>query len=62
MVTVCLTLIVSHSLTLVPQCWRSAGAWSLADAPQLSWSEGDNWHVTVDLPSGAHWYTSCTHT
>ena len=55
-----LTLIVSDRLTLMPRCRRLAGAWSLADAPQLSWSEGDNWHVTVDLPSGAHQHTSST--
>ena len=25
----------------------------LAQAPELKWSEGDNWHATVQLPAGA---------
>lgn len=30
-----------------------AGEWTLGRAPELKWSEGDNWHVTVQLPAGA---------
>jgi len=31
----------------------AAGAWSLSQAADLTWAEGDNWHTTVDLPSGS---------
>lgn len=30
-----------------------AGAWDLAKAPALAWSDGDLWNVTLDLDSGA---------
>ncbi|KAL4440179.1 hypothetical protein ABPG75_003180 [Micractinium tetrahymenae] len=29
------------------------GSWELGRAPHMSWSEGDTWTVTVDLPEGA---------
>lgn len=42
---------------LNPCCCRvgspSAGGWLLAAAPELKWSQGDNWHTTVQLPAGA---------
>jgi hypothetical protein len=28
------------------------GAWELQRAPVMTWSEGDDWRVTVDLPAG----------
>lgn len=31
----------------------SLGKWQLDDAPEMKWSEGDKWHVTVDLPAGS---------
>ncbi len=27
------------------------GTWDLGRAPELCWSEGDRWSVTVDLPT-----------
>lgn len=29
------------------------GSWELGHAPHMSWSEGDTWTATVDLPEGA---------
>jgi hypothetical protein len=29
-----------------------AGAWNLAKAPFLRWSEGDLWNVTMELAAG----------
>ena len=29
------------------------GSWELGAAPLMSWSEGDVWHCTVELPVGA---------
>lgn len=29
------------------------GAWDLGAAPLLSWSDGDVWHCSVELPAGA---------
>lgn len=29
------------------------GSWELGNAPHMSWSEGDTWTATVDLPEGA---------
>ena len=29
------------------------GSWILADAVPLSWSDGDMWHATIDLPAGS---------
>ncbi|GAB4813201.1 hypothetical protein N2152v2_000247 [Parachlorella kessleri] len=31
---------------------ESLGGWVLTGAPELKWSEGDNWHATVELPTG----------
>eukprot|EP00887_Chlorella_sp_A99_P007942 scaffold12.g7942.t1 len=31
---------------------EALGAWQLAPAPELRWSEGDNWHATVELIAG----------
>jgi hypothetical protein len=30
------------------------GAWDAAAAPALTWSEGDMWTATLELPPGAH--------
>ena len=46
--------IASRSPVLLPKCnAKLAGAWSLSQAAALTWAEGDNWHTTVDLPSGS---------
>ncbi|KAK9802867.1 hypothetical protein WJX72_002038 [[Myrmecia] bisecta] len=29
------------------------GAWQLIDGPELHWSDGDRWHVDVQLPAGS---------
>jgi hypothetical protein len=30
------------------------GAWEVADAPPLQWSDGDYWNITLLLPPGQH--------
>lgn len=30
-----------------------AGLWSIHNAPNMAWSEGDVWHVSVRLPAGS---------
>lgn len=30
------------------------GAWECSAAPEMAWSEGDQWALTVDLPAGKH--------
>lgn len=37
---------------------QALGHWQLAHAPELRWSEGDNWHSMVELPSGGCWLSS----
>lgn len=39
-----------------------AGAWEVRDAPEMSWTEGDRWKVTVAIPAGARagWGDVCT--
>lgn len=32
---------------------EALGAWELERAPVLTWSEGDDWRVTLDLPAGS---------
>lgn len=29
----------------------SIGSWALQHAPELQWSDGDRWHVSIDLPA-----------
>lgn len=29
------------------------GGWELGRAPQMTWSEGDNWSVAVEVPAGS---------
>lgn len=29
------------------------GSWELGNAPHMTWSEGDTWSATVDLPEWA---------
>ncbi|KAL4858279.1 Phosphoglucan [Chlorella vulgaris] len=31
---------------------QELGGWALATAPELKWSQGDNWHTTAHLPAG----------
>lgn len=30
------------------------GGWELSRAPHMTWSEGDLWSATVELPAGAN--------
>ena len=30
------------------------GDWNVDDAPDFYWSEGNNWHKRIELPSGQH--------
>ena len=32
------------------------GSWNVDDAPDLSWTEGNNWRKQLELPSGPHDY------
>lgn len=65
-VPVCVPLVVSHhQLTITRNsvsfvcinnhlclCMHTTGAWNLAKAPFLRWSEGDLWNVTMELAAG----------
>lgn len=41
---------------------RLAGAWNLAKAPFLRWSEGDLWNVTMELAAGGVYEYKCVQT
>ena len=30
---------------------KKTGNWALQHAPELQWSDGDRWHVSIDLPA-----------
>lgn len=33
---------------------HALGEWEVADAPAMTWSEGDVWQLVLDLPAGEH--------
>lgn len=42
-----------QSLVLVGSA-EELGGWQLEHAPGMTWTEGDVWTATVELPAGAH--------
>ncbi len=40
-----------HQLLIVGNC-PELGGWKLSEAPLMSWSEGNVWRATLELPAG----------
>ncbi len=41
----CHGLVMEYGIPII------TGSWALQHAPELQWSDGDRWHVSVDLPA-----------